>query len=190
MMRNMICACLILVLFLPMPAAMAQMGPLNPEFLPEDTIAVVFSPESSEHYRIIYAVHGITKDKETFSVSVRQMATDSQWKIYDADTDGISEPEIRWLYGFPDELPILGSYCEAYLANGQDAWIYCRQDSSIPYGNQLDEQFTFGLSEITGEDQKTIMQLVYGSIATPGAIYASPLCQMTIDLSAYLNSID
>ena len=55
--------------------------------------------------------------------------------------------------------------------------------------HRVDEQFTFLLSEITGEDQKTILQLVYGSIPTPGAIYAAPLCLMTIDLSAHLNKL-
>lgn len=192
MMRNCLCffLCLIFSLFLPQSAAVARMNALDSVSLPEDTIAIVLSPENSDPCRVLYAVHDITKGEDTLSVSVLQIPTDPQWKIYDADTDGISEAEIRWQYGFPEDLPIWGSYCEAYLANGQGDWIYCKQDSSVPDGSQLDERFTFLLSEIMGDDEKCILQLTYGSIATPGTIDASPLCLLTIDLSAYLNAID
>lgn len=187
--RAFLCLSLLLALLFSLSPALAQTISLDFPLLPQDTIAVVLTPEDADQPRIIYAIHGITKDEDTVSVKVMQIPADPQWKIYDADTDGVTEQEIRWVYGFPDDLPILGSYCEAYLVNGQDDWIYCKQDSSIPYGNQMDEQFTFLLSEITGEDQKTILQLVYGSIPTPEAIQASSLCLMTIDLSAHLNKL-
>jgi len=184
------CLYLLLALLFSLPVAQAQAIPLDFSLLPEDTIAIVLSPANADQPRIIYAIHGITKDKDTVSVSVMQIPTDPQWKIYDADTDGVTEQEIRWLYDFPKDLPILGSYCEAYIDQEgnlpKDSLIWYKQDSSVPMGNNMDEQFTFLLSETEDVGDKLIFQMAYNCIPIPGAISDTPLCQMTIDLSDYL----
>lgn len=184
------CLCLIIALALPFPVAMADLRTLDIPLLPEDTVAVVISPPNNDQPRIIYAIHGITKDDETLSVNVMQLSKDSQWKIYDADTAGVSEQEIRWVHGYPKDQPIVGSYCEGYIGKESDdpreQWVCYKQDGSIPCGNNMDEQFTFLLSEIEDGDEKIIFQMDYNCIPVPGAIYDTPHCLMTIDVSDYL----
>lgn len=172
------------------PANMPDLRTLDFSLLPEDTIAVVPSSLDCEHPEIVYAIHGIAKDDETLSVNVMQLSMDSQWKIYDADTAGVSEQEIRWVHGYPKDQPIVGSYCEGYIGKESDdpreQWVCYKQDGSIPCGNNMDEQFTFLLSEIEDGDEKIIFQMNYNCIPVPGAIYDTPHCLMTIDVSDYL----
>lgn len=170
------------------PACSADLRTLDVSRLPKDTIAVVASSLDRDHPGVAYAIHGIAQDEETLAASVMQLAMEPQWKIYDADTDGVTEEEIRWVYGYAKERPILGSYCEGYMKSldeHKDQWSYCKQDSSMPCGNDMDERFLFLLSEIA--DEKNLFQMVYNCIPVAGEIADTPHCLMSIDVSDYLN---
>lgn len=187
------CLGLTLAMLFWQPAAMAEGGAPDASPIPQDAVAVFLSPTGSGQPRIIYAIYGVTKAEETLTVMVRQISADPQLTIYEESAANGAEEQIRQMNEFSDEIPIVGSYCEAYIIkdpdseNPLDKWFHPQQSSTALSGRYMDEQFVFDLSAPTAADGVFTLGVSYHCIAVPGTLIGHPVCHMSLDLSPYLN---
>ena len=185
-----ICLCLLITLILPLPVAMAEMETLDLSLIPEDTIAIFLSPE--EETRMVYALHGIAKDEELLYVNVRQICTDPQLVVYDDYLGNVSELYIRQTSEFTKDTPIVGSYCEALIQKDpsaedfHDRWCSPEGGSILPNGHYMDERIDFKLSELKDIEGPIVLVLRYFCNPLPGDSRYRQICEITIDLSDYL----
>ena len=190
--RALVCLCLLITLLLPLPVAMAEMKTLDLSLIPEDTIAIFWSPKEEDQPRIVYVLHGITKDEEFLSVNIRQISTDPQVMIYEEDTANLDEQHIRWVNEFSKDTPIIGSHCEALIENDmysedpRDRWYYYQQNSCTKHGYYMDETFLFPLNEIGDMEENITLCLSYRCIPTPAVLDSYDICLLTIDIADYL----